>query len=86
MIFVSCSLQLPIILGKDSVDTDQLDDTDHSQSGSDRSMADTLTVKLLVKCAKGVHLNEEAPNSWKLSSEGTVMILSFRTDKPGQTV
>ena len=55
-----------MIFGKDSADIDQLD----NQSVSDRSMAETITVKLLVKCAKGVHLNEEAPNSWKLSTEG----------------
>ena len=72
-----CAFQLPVILSKDSVDTDQLDNTVHNQSVSHRSMAEAISVKLLVKCAKGVHLNEEAPNSWKLSSEGKRLFKKF---------
>lgn len=73
--------QLPIIITEDSADSKQFEDTDQSHSESDRSMAATVTIKLLVKCAKGVHLNEEAPNSWKLATEGRVTYKMFSDDK-----
>lgn len=65
-----CS-NLPIIFAEGCSDTDtkHFDDTDHSGTELDRSMAATINIKLKVQCAKGVHLNEEAPNSWKLTTE-----------------
>ena len=62
-------LQFPIIL-VEGTESKSLDDSVDSQTTSRGSMAATLTVKLKLNCAKGVHLNEEAPSSWRLSSEG----------------
>lgn len=73
---------LPIIITEDSADSKQFEDTDQSHSESDRSMAATVTIKLLVKCAKGVHLNEEAPNSWKLATEDD----EFKTQLESQKI
>ena len=62
-------LQLPIIL-VEGTDSKSLDNTVDSQTTSVGTMATTITIKLKLNCAKGVHLNDEAPSSWKLSSEG----------------
>lgn len=61
---------LPIIFPSELLaDTDFTDD---SRSVSHRGMGDQgqiIEVKLVIKPAEGVHLNEEAPNSWTLLSE-----------------
>ncbi|XP_053407763.1 NHL repeat-containing protein 2-like [Mercenaria mercenaria] len=60
---------LPFIFASESSNLDQLDE---GRSVSQRGMGDqenSVTVKLEIKPAEGVHLNEEAPNSWKLYSE-----------------
>ena len=62
-------LQFPIIL-VEGTGSKILDDTVDSQTTTVGSMATTITVKLKLNCAKGVHLNDEAPSSWRLSSEG----------------
>lgn len=69
---VSFHFQLPFIFPSESLNLDQLDD---ARSGSQRGMGDqenSVIVKLVIKLVEGVHLNEEAPNSWKLFSEGNL--------------
>ena len=65
-------LQLPIIF-VEGTDSKTLDNTVDSQTTSGGSMATTIIVKLKLNCAKGVHLNEEAPSSWRLSTEGILI-------------
>lgn len=60
---------LPFIFPSESSNLDQ---TDRGKTELNTSMGDqdnSVIVSLIIKPGQGVHLNEEAPNSWKLFSE-----------------